>query len=487
MATKQPRLLAFLIVALTLLAACNGPATTPAAGVAFTSPLDGATITGDRSITVTAVLTDATADATVTAQVNGVDATATRAGDTVTFPATLQDNANTLSVSVQNPGQAAPATATAEVVYPFVSFTDGQPASFVIGQPDMVSVTETADDKFLGEPYGRVLIVNGVLYVPDDGAGRVMGYSEVPTASNASADFVLGKANFTDTTSTVSASTMLGPGTLDTDGNRLFVTDYWNSRVLIYDTVPSTDGAAASLAIGQPDLESGAPACSATGLHFPESVTYAAGRLIVADSENNRVLIWNTVPEEDGVAADIVLGQASFTTCASNDDDQDGTSDAAPSDRVMYYPSDAWSDGEKLIVADPNNNRVLIWNEFPTTNFAAADAVLGQTDFNSSLAGVGATGMDYPYYLHSNGNQLFLSDNNNNRVLVWDSLPSSSTEPADRVLGQVDFDSNLFNAGGASVNATGLDGPAGVFVYGEQLFVVDNSNDRVLVFDAGTP
>ncbi|MFA7461180.1 MAG: Ig-like domain-containing protein, partial [Trueperaceae bacterium] len=104
MATKQPRLLALLVVALTLLAACNGPAKTPDAGVAITSPADGATITGDRSITVTATLTDAAADATITAQVNGVDATATRVGTTVTFPATLQDNTNTLTVSVQNPG-----------------------------------------------------------------------------------------------------------------------------------------------------------------------------------------------------------------------------------------------------------------------------------------------------------------------------------------------------------------------------------------------
>lgn len=321
MKTKKLRRLVHLILPLAVLAACAGPAATPDAGVTITSPATGATITGDRTITVTAVLTDAVADATVAAQVNGAAATITRADDTVTFPATLQDNANTLTVSVQNPGQAAPVTATATVTFPFMSFTNGQPASFAIGQPDMVSVIETADDKIVNDPYGRVVIVNGVLYVPDDGLGRVMGYSEVPTASDASADFVLGKADFTDTTATASATTMAAPGSLATDGQRLFVTDYTNSRVLVFDTAPTTSGAPASYAIGQPDLVTGTYACSATGLNHPESVTYAAGRLIVTDTSNNRVLIWNSAPDTFGVTPDVVLGQGSFTTCAADDDD----------------------------------------------------------------------------------------------------------------------------------------------------------------------
>ena len=418
---------------------------------------------------------------------NGVDATAARVGATVTFPATLQDNANTLSVSVQNPGQAAPATATATVTYPFMAFTNGQPASFAIGQPDMVSVMETADDKIVSDPYGRVVIVSGVLYVPDDALGRVMGYSEVPTASDASADFVLGKADFTDTTATASATTMGTPGTMATDGQRLFVTDFTHSRVLVFDTAPTTSGAPASYAIGQPELVTGAAACSATGLDHPESVTYAAGRLIVTDTYNSRVLIWNSVPDTFGVAPDVVLGQGSFTTCVADDDDQDGTRDATPSARVMDFPSDAWSDGERLVVTDSANNRVLIWNEFPTTNFAAADVVLGQPDFGSVSPGLGASGLEYPYYVHSNGNQLFVADAYNNRVLIWDSLPQANAQSADHVLGQFDFTTGTANSGDLSVNEIGFDNVTGVYVFGNQLFVSDNNNNRILVFDASAP
>lgn len=153
----------------------------------------------------------------------------------------------------------------------------------------------------------------------------------------------------------------------------------------------------------------------------------------------------------------------------------------------MDFPSDAWSDGERLVVTDSVNNRVLIWNEFPTTDFAAADVVLGQPDFGSVAAGLGASGLEYPYHVHSNGNQLFVGDASNNRVLIWDSLPEANAQPADQVLGQFDFATGTTNNGDLSTNEIGFDNVTGVFVYGNQLFVSDNNNNRILVFDAGAP
>jgi len=314
-----------------------------------------------------------------------------------------------------------------------------------------------------------------------------MGYDQVPTASDASADFVLGKADFTDTASAVSAATMAGPGTIATDGQRLFVADYDNHRVLVYSAAPTANGAAATFAIGQPDLDSDLPACSRTGLSYPDGVTFAAGKLIVADTENNRVLIWNSVPTDSGSEPDVVLGQGAFDTCQSNDDDQDGISDAAPSNRVLNYPSDVWSDGERLVVADASNNRVLIWNQVPTTDFAAADAVLGQAGFNSGSPGTGQLGLNFPYYVHSNGNQLFVADSSNSRVLIWDSVPEASGQPADQVLGQPDFDTTERNAGQPSVNAAGFAHADGVFAYENQLFVADSDNARILVFEPVSP
>lgn len=81
---------------------------------------------------------------------------------------------------------------------PFVNLRTGQAASIVIGQDDFVSAGEAIANKYFGSPYGNPLIVDGVLYLPDYGESRVLGYLTVPTENGAAADFVLGKVDFDD-------------------------------------------------------------------------------------------------------------------------------------------------------------------------------------------------------------------------------------------------------------------------------------------------
>lgn len=210
------------------------------------------------------------------------------------------------------------------------------------------------------------------------------------------------------------------------------------------------------------------------------------GKLIVADGGNNRVLIWNAVPSVIDTPADIVLGQSSMNSCAANDDDQDGFSDANPTARTLNSASDVWSDGERLVVADADNNRVLIWNSFPTTNFVPADVVLGQPDFVSDDDGTSASSFIYPYMLHSNGNQLFVADERNHRVLIWNAFPTEHGQPADVVLGQPDMDTDDANPGGGP-SASGLSSPNGVHAAANQLVVGDYDNDRFLIFTGLNP
>ncbi|MEI9976694.1 MAG: hypothetical protein WDO73_34325 [Ignavibacteriota bacterium] len=49
---------------------------------------------------------------------------------------------------------------------------------------------------------------------------------------------------------------MLAPVSVTSDGTRLFVTDLGFNRVLIFDSIPTSNGAAATVALGQPDLVS---------------------------------------------------------------------------------------------------------------------------------------------------------------------------------------------------------------------------------------
>lgn len=472
-----------LISSLLALAACAAPASptpTPTprdAAVAFTSHADGATVYGQRTVQLVAALTDALESATIDVTADGEVVEQSRVGNELRVQVKLRDHANTVSVSVKNPEQSAPAVATLNLDYPFLTLVNGQDAALAIGQPDLVSDAEADRTKLIGSPYLRPLIVDGVLYLPAYGTDRVLGYLQVPTESGAAADFVLGKQDFDDVDSTPSATSFNGPQTLATDGQRLFVAEYENNRISVFNTLPTSSGAAADYVIGQPDFASTGDAVSATGLYSPESLTVAAGKLIVADTDNNRVLIWNTVPTTFGVPADIVLGQPDMD---SRDYNNDGGGD--PTARSLDSPSDVWSDGERLVVVDLGNERVLIWNSFPTEDHAPADLVLGQPDMTSNYYGHGIDGFDTPYSVDSNGNQLFVADASNNRVLVWNSFPSYSGQFPDVVLGQPNFRNSDDGLG-----ADRLYYPSGVYLHGNDLYVADNDNDRYVVFRGAQP
>jgi hypothetical protein len=171
-----------------------------------------------------------------------------------------------------------------------------------------------------------------------------------------------------------------------------------------------------------------------------------------------------------------VLGQGSFNICSPN---RGGVADA----NTFSRPAGVWSDGTRLVVADSNNNRVLIWNSIPTINGQPADLVLGQPDFFSSTANPGGvalpTTMNFPYDgVYFNNTQLFVADSQNNRVLVWNSFPTASGKAADLVLGQPDFATVATGTSSAKMSA-----PGGIFLYGKQLIVGDTGNNRYLIFN----
>ena len=66
------------------------------------------------------------------------------------------------------------------------------------------------------------------------------------------------------------------------------------------------------------------------------------------------------------------------------------------------------------------------------------DVVVGQPDAQSNASGLDAAQLKNPRFVDSNGNQLAVADQNNNRVLLWNAFPDANT-PADVVLGQADF------------------------------------------------
>jgi hypothetical protein len=137
-------------------------------------------------------------------------------------------------------------------------------------------------------------------------------------------------------------------------------------------------------------------------------------------------------------------------------------------------------------VADGYNNRVLLWNQLPTTDGQPADVVLGQADFTSRAPALTATGMNTPYTIASTGLQLFVTDSQHHRVLVWNTLPTANGTPADAVLGQADFTHANPNDPPTGTTPSGrtLNQPGGVLLTWPHVVVSDYGNNRLLVFQS---
>ena len=185
-----------------------------------------------------------------------------------------------------------------------------------------------------------------------------------------------------------------------------------------------------------------------------------------------------------------VLGQTSGSNVSFTSNAQDnGTTTNAGG---LYYPFDLALDpvNHRLFVSDDNNNRVLEYNLDSSNHLThyTADHVLGQPDFvSSSFSSSSSTTMSHPAGITYDpaNNRLFVADGGESRVLIFD-LSHGITDdmPATNVFGQPDFISNQENQGDTASSTT-MNGPYGLTFdpTNDRLFVADDRNSRVLVFD----
>jgi DNA-binding beta-propeller fold protein YncE len=96
---------------------------------------------------------------------------------------------------------------------------------------------------------------------------------------------------------------------------------------------------------------------------------------------------------------------------------------------------------------------------------------------------VSAVSMSWPFsVVLDTGNNLYVADRSNNRVLLF---PVNTTLPV-RVYGQTSFAGGSLNAGGTPTAAT-LNEPFGVALdTSGRLYVADHANNRVLMFPKRT-
>jgi uncharacterized protein (TIGR03437 family) len=383
-------------------------------------------------------------------------------------------------------------------------------ADVVLGQPNFTTFTAATTQTGMRAPSG-VASDGTILAVADTNNNRVLVWRSIPTANTTPPDLVLGQPDFTTFTPGTTSQKMRGPQGVWIDGGRLFVADTQNSRVLIWTSIPGSNGAAANVVVGQPDfttqpepdLTQADYQPSAQNMLDPVSVTVDNhGRMFVADLGFDRVLIFFSIPTQDGFPADVVIGQKDMTTAGFSDHDDnpltpqvrtavldmceqvgpfddDGSftpnddifpnpidrdpnpdldGDGEPDDEppplrwprrcqhTLNFPRFALSDGEKLFIADSGNDRILVYNQIPTQNDGdgiPADVVIGQPDFLALTDAVSPGNLRSPTSLAHDGTNLYVADPFVRRVLVF--------SPGDPIVAQ----EGIVNGASFEVKATG--------------------------------
>ena len=371
-----------------------------------------------------------------------------------------------------------------------VDLTDGWVPHLWLGAPAPGGLALPAAKASMAWMYSPRGVFRGDRHVvvADSGNHRVLIWHGIPDHDEQPADVVLGQP---DGDTEGHAASGRGPekgmhlptGVLIHDG-RLVVADAWHHRILVWDTVPESNDVAPDLILGQTDassvLENRGGHCTASTFYWPFGIGMVGSSFWVADTGNRRVLGWtNGIPEADQ-SADIVLGQPDPTERSENRGGPAGADS-------FRWPHDIAGREDLLLVADAGDHRVLGWSPQPATD-CNADLVLGQPDFSGSE--------EWPYGPHTNDRfrfpyavslddtggteRLAIADTANNRVLLWDGVPKLG-EGATHLLAQPDFVSNGENRW-TSVQHDTLCWPYGLSLRGDSLAVADSGNNRVMLW-----
>jgi streptogramin lyase len=266
---------------------------------------------------------------------------------------------------------------------------NGANADGVLGQPNFTSQVAATTQSGFHNPGGIFVDMAGRLWVTEAVSNRVLRFDNAATKGNgANADGVLGQPNFTSQVRNTTQSGMDSPRVVFVDGmGSLWVSDGNNHRVLRFDNAATkANGANADGVLGQPNFTSRGGATTQNGMNGPTGVFGDPdGRLYVSDLFNHRVLIFNSAAaKSNGANADNVLGQPDFTSDTENNGGLSATSLSAPT--ILFFDPATYS----LYVSEAYNNRVKRYVTAlppPTPNIGPGNLPLAASSVSAQKAG----------------------------------------------------------------------------------------------------
>ncbi len=202
------------------------------------------------------------------------------------------------------------------------------------------------------------------------------------------------------------------PNGIATDGTHFLVCDRFNNRILVWNSQSASWDAAPDFVLGQPNFTSNDPGTGKNQLNWVGNASLAAnGKLAVADTENDRILLWNSFPSTNGQPADVSL----FLPAFSN-----------PNTGQFYaWPWGVWTDGNRVAAVATQGGALLFWNSFPTADDTKPDYVIKLQQFGT------------PRNISTDGSSYFFVGDHNAKVnngpgtFFWNTYPSTANQPYD--------------------------------------------------------
>jgi hypothetical protein len=243
----------------------------------------------------------------------------------------------------------------------------------ILGQSDprAVEVNRGGDctDSSFYWPFG-IAMVGSAFWVTDTGNRRVLGWRNGIPEPEQLPDVVLGQPDAVSHSENrggpAGPASFRWPHDIAGRDDLLLVADAGDHRVLGWSPQPGADRDA-DLVIGQPDFTSAEEwpygPHTADRMRFPYAVSLDATggqeRLAVADTANNRVLLWDGMPDGPiGAGAQYVLAQPDFGSNGEN-------RWTSVQHDTLCWPYGLSLCGDTLAVADSGNNRVMLWRRKP--------------------------------------------------------------------------------------------------------------------------
>lgn len=225
----------------------------------------------------------------------------------------------------------------------------------------------------------------------------------------------------------------------------------------------------------------------------PTGITTANDRLYIASSNSNQIQVWNNVPlivnsefdqalEQDLKTPLFIHGYEDSFLAVDSGNNRILIWNSIPTSNIDFFdteisnnlssPSDAIYFNKQYLVVDTENNRVIIYNIDLQPKI-----VIGQKSFLTNGADISETNLNSPRSIAiDKRGRLYISDTNNHRVLIWNSIPNTNGKAADIIIGAEDFYSST-----ASVGMSELNFPSGLLIDDEQnLWIADTGNHRIV-------